>query len=136
MASWTVWVAPKTMKPSEVAKKVGMPEDELREVNRIPARMLVRSGSTLLVPRNGRGHEDVSQEIAENATMLLAPEFPPRKRVKVKVRGKGNKAAITAVSTKAGGNKSVKAKAATTRSATAAPSGRAVKLTGKAAARR
>jgi membrane-bound lytic murein transglycosylase D len=131
MASWTVWVAPKTMKPSEVAKKVGMPEDELREVNRIPARMLVRSGSTLLVPRNGRGHEDVSQEIAENGTMLLAPEFPPRKRVKVKVRGKGNKAAITAVSTKA-----VKGKAATTRSATAATSGRAVKLTGKAAARR
>jgi hypothetical protein len=29
---------------------VGMDEDELRRVNRIPAKMLVKAGSTLLVP--------------------------------------------------------------------------------------
>ena len=41
-ASWTAWVAPKTMRPAEAAKQVGMSEDELREVNHIPPRMLVQ----------------------------------------------------------------------------------------------
>jgi membrane-bound lytic murein transglycosylase D len=125
MASWTAWVAPKTMRPGDVAKKVGMSESDLREVNRIPARMLVRQGSTLLVPRNGHGHDDVSVEVADNARMLLAPEFPARKRVKVKVRTKGGKT-ITAVSTKSASKKSAKAEA---------PS-RSGKLAGKAAATR
>ena len=123
MSSWTAWVAPKTMRPGDVAKKVGMSESELREVNLIPARMLVKQGSTLLVPRNGRGHEDVSVEIADNARMLLAPEFPARKRVKV--RTKGGKT-LTAISTKSASKKSAKADA---------PS-RSVKLSGKAAASR
>jgi membrane-bound lytic murein transglycosylase D len=118
-----------------VAKRVGMTEAELREVNRIPARMLVRKGSTLLVPRNGRGHEDVSVEIADNARMLLAPEYQPRKRVKAKVRAKGGKA-LTAVSTKATGKKNVaKSNSSTKRTAQAEP-GRPVKLSGKADATR
>ncbi len=125
MASWTAWVAPKTMRPGEVAKKVGMSESDLREVNRIPARMLVKQGSTLLVPRNGRGHEDVSLKIADNARMLLAPEFPARKRVKVKVRTKGGKT-LTVISTKSAPKKSAKAEA---------PS-RSVNLASKAAALR
>jgi membrane-bound lytic murein transglycosylase D len=50
-ASWTAWVAPRTLKPAEAAKLVGMPEVQLREVNQIPERMLVTVGSTLLVPR-------------------------------------------------------------------------------------
>ena len=40
--------------PAEAAKLVGMSEAELREVNRIPPRMLVKAGSTLLVPRARR----------------------------------------------------------------------------------
>ncbi|MES3015431.1 MAG: transglycosylase SLT domain-containing protein, partial [Pseudomonadota bacterium] len=51
LASWTAWVVPKTMRPAEAARQVGMSEDHLREVNRIPPRMLVKVGSTLLVPR-------------------------------------------------------------------------------------
>jgi membrane-bound lytic murein transglycosylase D len=133
MSSWTVWVAPKTMRPGDVAKKVGMAEDELREVNRIPLRMLVKQGSTLLVPRNGHGHhEDVSVEIADNARMVLAPEYPARKRVKAKVRTKGGKT-LTAISTKAP-KKSAKASAAAKRTAKA-PS-RSVKLSSKADASR
>jgi membrane-bound lytic murein transglycosylase D len=97
--------------------------------------MLVKAGSTLLVPRNGRGHDDVSEEIAENAMMMLAPEHPPRRRVKGKVRAKGAKPAIAAVSSKSKGKSQAKAPAAA-RSAKAKPSGGAVKLTGKAAARR
>ncbi|MEN9626887.1 MAG: hypothetical protein RJA10_113, partial [Pseudomonadota bacterium] len=59
LASWTAWVAPRTLKPAEAARHVGMSEEELRSVNRIPAHMLVKVGSTLLVPR-GAQHADVA----------------------------------------------------------------------------
>ena len=51
LATWTVWVAPKTLKPAEAAELVGMSEAELRDVNRIPPSMLVQAGSSLVVPR-------------------------------------------------------------------------------------
>ena len=51
LATWTAWVAPKTLRPADAAKQVGMSEAQLREINRIPPRMLVKAGSTLLVPR-------------------------------------------------------------------------------------
>ena len=51
LATWTAWVAPRTMRTAEAARSVGMSEDQLREINRIPSRMLVKAGSTLLVPR-------------------------------------------------------------------------------------
>ena len=84
LASWTAWVVPKTVRPAEAAREVGMSEAELREVNRIPPRMLVKAGSTLLVPRGERRQADVSAQIADNATMALAPDAPPLRRVSLK----------------------------------------------------
>ena len=81
LASWTAWVAPKTLRPSEAARQLGISELELREVNRIPPRMLVRAGSTLLVPRGEHRQADVPSEIADNATMALAPDAPPLRRL-------------------------------------------------------
>ncbi len=80
-ASWTAWVVPKTMHPAAAARQVGMSEAQLREVNRIPARMLVKAGSTLLVPRDRHVEADVAESIADNATMALAPDVPPLRRV-------------------------------------------------------
>jgi len=88
LASWTAWVAKKTMKPAEVAKQVGMSEAELREVNRIPPHVSVRAGSTLLVPRGERLHQDVATHIAENAMIAFVSDAPPAKRTTVRV-GKG-----------------------------------------------
>ena len=95
LASWTAWVVPKTMRPAEAAKRVGMSEDDLRDVNRIPVRMLVRAGSTLLVPRNGHREQDVSERIADNAMMSLAPEGPPARRVTLRA-GKSDTVASVA----------------------------------------
>jgi membrane-bound lytic murein transglycosylase D len=88
LATWTAWVAPATLKPAEVAQRVGMSENELRAVNRIPPRMLVKAGSTLLVSRHPQRSADVSEQVADNARMLLAPERLPGKRVAFKA-GKG-----------------------------------------------
>ncbi len=84
LASWTAWIAPRTMRPADAARQVGMSEALLCDVNRIPPRMLVKAGSTLLVPRSEQRQTDVAEHVADNATMLLAPEAPPRRRVVLK----------------------------------------------------
>jgi membrane-bound lytic murein transglycosylase D len=94
-ATWTAWVAPRTLKPSEAAKQVGMSEAELREVNKIPPHMLVRAGSTLLVPRGQNLLKDVSLHLADNANMALVPESLPPRRVTYRA-GKGETVATVA----------------------------------------
>ena len=84
LASWTAWVAPKTMRPGDAARQVGMSEAALCNVNRIPPRMLVKAGSTLLVPRSEQRGTDVTEHVAENAVMQLTPDVPPRRRVVLK----------------------------------------------------
>ncbi len=84
LATWTAWVAPKTLPTSEAARQVGMSESQLREINRIPPRMLVRAGSTLVVPRGEKRLTDVSSEVAENATMSLAPDSPALRKLSLR----------------------------------------------------
>ena len=74
-AGWTVWTAPSTMKAADAAKRVGMNESQFREVNRIPPRMLIKVGSTLLVPRGAAQQKDVSEQVADNGQISLAPEI-------------------------------------------------------------
>lgn len=95
LASWTAWVVPRTMKPAEAAKQVGMSETGLREINRIPARMLVTKGSTLLVPRTASRDQDVSEHLADNARIGFAPDVPPMRRVTLKAN-KGDTVASVA----------------------------------------
>ncbi|MBK8527029.1 MAG: transglycosylase SLT domain-containing protein [Rubrivivax sp.] len=96
LASWTAWVAPRTLKPADAARQVGMTEGELREVNRIPMRMLVKVGSTLLVPRSAQHVKDVAEHVADNATITLAPEALPPRRLVVKVGKRGESVASLA----------------------------------------
>ena len=95
LATWTAWVVPRTMKPADAALKVGMSEAALREVNKIPPKMLVKQGSTLLVPRAAHRDDDVSEHLAENASMSLAPDVPPLRRVAYKA-GRGETIASVA----------------------------------------
>lgn len=90
LASWTAWVAPKTMRTAEAAKLVGMSESELREVNDIPPRMLVKAGSALLVPRAEHRQHDVSELIATNGTLVLAADGPSLRRVVLRVGKRGD----------------------------------------------
>ena len=74
LASWTVWVAPTTMRPADAAKRVGMSEAEFRAVNAIPPRVVIRAGSSLLVPRSNTMQQDVAVKVADNGQLSLAPE--------------------------------------------------------------
>ena len=96
MASWTAWVAPRTLKAAEAARLNGMEESQLRAVNNIPNGMLVKQGSTLLVPRGPHRTDDVAEHIADNAMLALAPDLPPLRRVSFKAGKKGDSVAAVA----------------------------------------
>jgi membrane-bound lytic murein transglycosylase D len=96
MATWTAWVAPRTLKTTEVARLVGMPEPDLREVNRIPERMVVKAGSTLLVTRTAHAAADVSEHVADNASIALAPEARALRRTTVHASRRGDTVAALA----------------------------------------
>jgi membrane-bound lytic murein transglycosylase D len=81
LASWTVWLAPATMKPADAAKRVGMTESELRSVNNIPARVVIKAGSSLLVPRSTHLETDVGVHVADNGQLSLAPDVILRRTV-------------------------------------------------------
>jgi membrane-bound lytic murein transglycosylase D len=80
-ATWTAWSAPATMTVSEAARRVGMSEMELRTVNSIPPRMLIKAGSVLIVPRRGSGQHDVASHVADNGQLSLSPEIVTRRTV-------------------------------------------------------
>jgi membrane-bound lytic murein transglycosylase D len=78
-ASWTAWSAPSTMSVGEAARRVGMNESDLRSVNAIPPRMLIKAGSVLIVPRSAKMQNDVGSHVADNGQLSLAPEAVTRK---------------------------------------------------------
>ncbi len=95
LATWTAWQAPRTMRPEDVAQQLDMPVDQLRSVNGIPPRMMVTAGSTLLVHRKGRLDNDVTEHLADNGQLGLAPEVV-LKRIAVKARKGDSLASLAA----------------------------------------
>jgi membrane-bound lytic murein transglycosylase D len=93
LASWTAWVAPRTLNSADAAKQVGMKEVELRQVNNIPRYMLIRAGSVLVVRRSGGLNKDISNHLADNGQLRLTPEIALRKTV-VKARNKESVASL------------------------------------------
>lgn len=91
-ASWTVWTVPNTMSVTEAAQRAGMPESELRALNNIPPRMLIKAGSALMVPRSTTTREDVTEHVADNGQIALTPEIVTRRTV---VRAKKRDTVLT-----------------------------------------
>lgn len=81
LASWTVWQTPTTMTPADAAKRAGLSETELRSVNHIPPRVVIKAGSSLLVPRSDRNSVDIAEHIADNGHLSLAPDVILKRKV-------------------------------------------------------
>jgi membrane-bound lytic murein transglycosylase D len=62
------------MRPADAAKRVGMSEADFRSVNAIPPRVVIKAGSSLLVPRSNTMSQDVAVKVADNGQLSLAPE--------------------------------------------------------------
>lgn len=94
LASWTATTISQTEKPASIAARYGISEAQLRTINGIPPRMLIKAGSTLVVPRTAVREEDVTQHVADNATLAMAPDAPPLRRASHKVRKGENLAKV------------------------------------------
>jgi membrane-bound lytic murein transglycosylase D len=90
LATWTVWVAPRTLKPSEAAELLDMSEAELRDVNRIPPTMLISAGSALVVPRPEERLLDVPEHLAENGHLTFASDTRGLRRVSFRAGRRGD----------------------------------------------
>ncbi|HET7836632.1 MAG TPA: transglycosylase SLT domain-containing protein [Variovorax sp.] len=80
-ASWTAWTVPSTMTVADAAQRSGMSEADLRAINNVPPRMLIKAGSTLIVPRSARVQEDVAAVVADTGQLSFQPEIVTRRTV-------------------------------------------------------
>ena len=98
LASWTAWVLPATLKPQDAAKRVGMSEAALREVNGIALKAgTIKAGSTLLIPRSAQKQEDVTAHVADNGQLtMLTPKPKAKPRAKTSVKAKVSRKATPA----------------------------------------
>ena len=84
LASWTAYTVHRTASPQQLAHELHLSEATLRSVNSIPGRILIKAGSTLLVPRPPQDDHNVSAHVAEHAMLALAPVPPAGRRVRLR----------------------------------------------------
>lgn len=95
LSSWTTYTVTERARPAALAEKLGVDADTLMEVNKIPAGMRLKPGSTLLVPRDG-DDEDISADVAESAVLAMEPDVPDTRKMLIRVRRKQSLAAVAA----------------------------------------
>ncbi|MCU6433942.1 transglycosylase SLT domain-containing protein [Undibacterium sp. Jales W-56] len=90
LSSWATHTVGKTERIESLANRLGLKPEVLREVNLIPAKMLVKAGSTLLVPKSSKTpDQDISLEIAEKAQLIIE-KMPSTRQVNIKVGKRDN----------------------------------------------
>jgi membrane-bound lytic murein transglycosylase D len=89
LSSWTVYTTDARTTPAALAEKIGVDADTLMSVNKIPAGMRLKAGSTLVVPRTDSGDdEDISADVAESAVLAMEPDVPDTRKMLIRVRRK------------------------------------------------
>jgi len=86
LSSWTTYTVTERSRPAAIAEKIGVDADTLMSVNRIPAGMRLKPGSTIVVPRNDDDDEDISADVAESAVLAVEPDVPDTRKMLIRVR--------------------------------------------------
>jgi membrane-bound lytic murein transglycosylase D len=86
LSSWSTHTVTKTERVESLAGKLGLKPELIRETNLIPAKMMVKAGSTLLIPKSTKNLDlDISAEIAEKAQLVFEKSAPDTRKIIVKV---------------------------------------------------
>lgn len=73
LSSWSTYNVAKNERIENIARRIGAPVSVLKEVNQVPANMMVKAGSTLLIPKSERTDDvDISQLVVDHASLVLA----------------------------------------------------------------
>ncbi|WP_211462112.1 transglycosylase SLT domain-containing protein [Collimonas silvisoli] len=95
LSSWTSHTVSSARERIEtIAARFDTTPAVIREVNHIPPRMLLKAGSTILVPKTEAASSDITAEVADNATMAVTPDAPETRRIYVKVGKRDTLASI------------------------------------------
>jgi membrane-bound lytic murein transglycosylase D len=95
LSSWTTYTVTERAAPAAIAQKIGVDPDTLMEVNKIPAGMRLKPGSTIVVPRSDDDDdEDISADVAESAVLAMEPDVPDTRKMLIRVRRKQTMAAL------------------------------------------
>ncbi|PLZ03074.1 lytic transglycosylase [Burkholderia sp. WAC0059] len=87
LSSWTTYTVDQRATPAAIAEKIGVDEQTLMSVNKIPAGMRLKPGSTILVPRtDGDDDEDISADVAESAVLAMEPDVPDTRKMLIRIR--------------------------------------------------
>lgn len=85
LTSWTAYTVQTTDTVENIAARVGVSADHLREANRIPRRHKLAAGSTVLIPRDESMADDIAPEKL-NAALSLVPERSNQRMITYRVR--------------------------------------------------
>ncbi len=87
LSSWTALTVRSARERIEtIAARFNTTPEVLREANRIPPKMRLRAGSTILVPKTDESaNKDISVEVLETAKLAIEPDVPDSRRIYVKV---------------------------------------------------
>jgi membrane-bound lytic murein transglycosylase D len=95
LSSWTTLNVNKTERVESLATRFGFKPDVVRDVNAIPAKMFVKAGSTLLVPKSAHASdENIPLQIAEQAQLTIEKGGAGTRKIYIKVGKKDSLASI------------------------------------------
>lgn len=94
-SSWTTLSVNKSERVETLANRFGYKADQLREVNAIPAKMIVKAGSTILVPKSAKSSEEnIPVQIAELAQLTIEKPSAGTRKIQIKVGKKDSLASL------------------------------------------
>jgi membrane-bound lytic murein transglycosylase D len=99
LSSWTAHKVTATRERIEsIATRFKTTPAVIREANAIPPNMHPTMGSVVLVPKPAsESGKDIGQDLADNATLAVAPDEPPRKKIKVRA---GKRDTVNSIATR------------------------------------
>ncbi len=78
LSSWTALKVTKSETPEQLASRLALNPETIRDVNNIPRGMRIRAGSTVLVPKPPGKESDISEYLAEHGQLKLDKAIPPK----------------------------------------------------------
>ena len=78
LSSWTALKVTKSETPEQLASRLALNPETIRDVNNIPRGMRIRAGSTVLIPKPPGKESDIPEYLAEHGQLKLDKAAPPK----------------------------------------------------------
>ncbi len=78
LSSWTALKVTKSETPEQLASRLALNPETIRDVNNIPRGMRIRAGSTVLIPKPPGKESDIPEHLAEHGQLKLDKAAPPK----------------------------------------------------------